>query len=249
MVSPSSVVAGDNSLSEQQLQMFQYEPPIMPIIDKTRCSIRRVNYLTAANMVRDFHYAHVVPSIMFSTGMYVDNVLAGVVTYCNCTTEEMRQCCGKENREFVWELNRLFIHDWAGRNSESWLIAQSLKLLKRSEPKIKVVLSYADPKYGHTGVIYQATNWLYAGMSRNSKDVGEVIIDDVKYTAKTIYDKCGATTKKAILETYPHAEIVLRRQKHRYVMFLGKNQVKEEMRAALKWPILPYPKLEKSRDE
>ena len=30
---------------------------------------------------------------------------------------------------------------------------------------VKFLLAYADPSQGHLGVIYQATNWLYTGLS------------------------------------------------------------------------------------
>ena len=45
----------------------------------------------------------------------------------------------------------------------SQCLAQSLKLLRRQSPGLRLVVSYADTKEGHLGIIYQATNWLFLG--------------------------------------------------------------------------------------
>jgi hypothetical protein len=63
------------------------------------------------------------------------------------------------------ELKRLFIDDLGIKNLESFVIGQSLKLLKRDEPQIKVVITFADDTQGHKGIIYQATNAIYLGSS------------------------------------------------------------------------------------
>ena len=63
-----------------------------------------------------------------------------------------------ENNQ-VLELTRLFIFDGYGKNIESYFIGQTIKWLQ-SNTDIKALISYADPKVGHKGGIYQATNWL-----------------------------------------------------------------------------------------
>lgn len=67
-----------------------------------------------------------------------------------------------ENEKDVIELRRLVCLDELPRNTESWLIAQCLKRLKG---KYKVCVSYADPRHGHCGFIYQAANWNYEGQT------------------------------------------------------------------------------------
>ncbi len=44
-----------------------------------------------------------------------------------------------------------------------------IKWLKKNT-KFKIIVSYADPNYGHTGVIYRASNFTLVGMS--GKDNG-----------------------------------------------------------------------------
>ena len=116
----------------EQLALFNFTTPSMPVLDVTRCYSRPVNYQTAAHMVEQYHYAHRVPSIMLAIGMYVDDVLAGVCCYGTGASPRAMAVCGEENAPYTLELNRLFVHEWAGRNSESWLIGQNIeRALKR----------------------------------------------------------------------------------------------------------------------
>ena len=47
-------------------------------------------------------------------------------------------------------------------------VAKSLWLLKKKAPVVRLVVSYADSEQGHSGIIYQATNWIYTGFSIDS---------------------------------------------------------------------------------
>jgi hypothetical protein len=45
------------------------------------------------------------------------------------------------------------------------IVSIALKMLRRHSPGTRIVMSYADPKQGHLGKIYQAGNWVYLGKS------------------------------------------------------------------------------------
>jgi len=62
-------------------------------------------------------------------------------------------------------LTRLWLSDELPANSESRVIGITLRALRRNT-SLKFLLSYADPTQGHVGTIYQATNWLYTGVSQ-----------------------------------------------------------------------------------
>ena len=36
----------------------------------------------------------------------------------------------------------------------------------RKNTRLKFLLSYADPAQGHVGIIYQASGWIYTGLSQ-----------------------------------------------------------------------------------
>ena len=64
----------------------------------------------------------------------------------------------------ILELKRLFIEDIPDLpHIESFVIAKTLRMIKQSLPEIKVVVTFADNREGHLGVIYQATNAIYLG--------------------------------------------------------------------------------------
>lgn len=223
----------------KQLSLFEFETPSMPVLDVSRCKAKIINYQTAKNMVETHHYAHRVPSIVIAVGMYVDDVLSGCVTYGIPPNRNCLACCGEEHIKNALELNRLFIHDWAGRNSESWLIGQSFKIL--IDTSYYLLISYADPIHDHTGYIYQATNWLYTGTGSASAP-SDAIVNGQRMSEKNIFNIYGTHNRDKLKEIGLDIIEIERLPKHRYVYFLGSKSQKRTLRKLLKWPILPYPK-------
>lgn len=228
---------------DTQLLLFDFDTPSMPVLDVDRCYVKPVNHFTAAQMVTKYHYAHRTPSIVASFGMYVDDVLAGVITYGVPSQRNVLLCCGDEYEKNALELNRLFIHDWAGRNSESWLIGQSFQWLAKTHSEIKILVSYADTEQGHHGMIYRATNWLYTGMSSTE---GNLLINGSKMHPRTVFDQFGTRN----IETLKTRGVIVERTnvagKHRYVYFLGDKRQRKILKQSLKWDILPYPQENKN---
>jgi hypothetical protein len=222
-----------------QLDLFTFDTPAMPKLDLSRCYTKPINYETAAKMVKKYHYAHRVPSIVMSIGMYVDSVLAGCITYGIPPNRNVLLCCGEEFESRALELNRLFIHDWAGRNSESWLIGQSFKWLQNTTDYV-LLISYADPEHDHTGYIYQATNWLYTGTGAKSKS--DVFVNGRKISEKHLFNLYGTRRREKLRSMGLKIQDIISEGKHRYVYFLGTRRQRRELRRALKWPVLPYPK-------
>ncbi len=64
----------------------------------------------------------------------------------------------------VLELRRFVLLDEAEHNSESRVIGATLRWLK-IHTVVEVIVSYADPQYGHQGIIYRASNFKYLGVS------------------------------------------------------------------------------------
>lgn len=66
----------------------------------------------------------------------------------------------------VLSLSRLVIVPNMPTNAASFLIAQSIKRIRR-DGRFKCLVTYADTFQGHTGTIYRATNWEYMGLQGN----------------------------------------------------------------------------------
>jgi hypothetical protein len=63
----------------------------------------------------------------------------------------------------VCELTRVALREHA--TPVTRIVAIALKLLRRSNPGLKLVVSYADPERNHRGGIYQGGNWIFIGTS------------------------------------------------------------------------------------
>jgi hypothetical protein len=234
---------------EAQLNLFDLDHPVMPVLDVSRCEARLINHETAARIVETYHYAHRVPSITFAVGLFIDGILCGTCTYSTMFTNISSSVCGPDYQSNLLELSRLFIFDWAGRNIESWLIAQSFRLLEIHRPDIKILMSYADSGQNHTGYIYQATNWLYTGMSDGTTEFklnGEVVSARNRAFRKNTRTNGGGDggvkELDELKDIYGEIEKIKTTPKYRYVYFLGNKRQRKELRKALKWPVLPYPK-------
>ena len=180
------------------------------------------------------HYAKRIPQIMFAFGLYEESQIVGVVTYGIPASPSLCMgICGKEYSEKVLELNRLCLMD-NYKNQSSFLIANSIKLL----PKPSIVVSYADTEHGHVGYVYQATNFIYTGLSANRVD-WQVKGLEHKHT-KTISDGMNLESMK---EKYgDDFYYVQRSRKHRYIYFHGNKTDKKILLAKLNYEIKPYPK-------
>jgi hypothetical protein len=161
--------------------------------------------------------------------------LSGVVSYGTPASSTLLSgVCGKKNAKYVLELNRLIIEEGVPKNSASFLVGRSLRLL----PKPSIVISYADTDQGHIGYIYQACNFLYTGLSSPFKDPK---IKGLEHQHHATY--ANGMTNTELKEKYgERLYFVDRARKHRYVFFVGCDLKKE-----LNYKILPYPKGDTSR--
>jgi hypothetical protein len=180
------------------------------------------------------HYAKRVPSITDSFGLYQDNNLIGIITYGIPANNNLNEVCGFP----AIELNRLCINDDAPRNTASFLVGNSLKML--STPR--VIISYADLGQGHIGYVYQATNWIYTGLG--SADI-EFEKDGKTWHRKALFNIYGPGGSKRFIEM--GFTIIEKAPKFRYLFFLGSKKERKQMMNNLKWPIEPYPKGETKR--
>lgn len=195
------------------------------------------------------HYAHRIPCISYAFGLY-DNDLAlqGIVTYgIPASPSLVIGAMGGEFADTFLELNRLCVNEGLPRNALSFLVARSLQML----PKPMVVVSYADSGQNHHGYIYQATNWLYTGLSdRHISYVVEGL--EGKHSRHLMDDttKVGRGGEKlaSLIEKYgDRVQVSERSRKHRYFYFLGSKTQRRKMKQALPYKIQPYPKGDNTR--
>ena len=146
--------------------------------------------------------------------------------------------CGPDEAKNVLELTRLWILDGTPKNTESYLIGNSLRLLPK---EYDVIVSYAEIGAGHVGVVYQATNWLYTGLS--DRHVEWRLEGQTGKHSRHLFDELGGieNAKKFYGDKLQKVE---RGRKHRYVMLRGSKKRKKELLNKLRYEIKPYPKSE-----
>lgn len=165
------------------------------------------------------HYAKRLPSISYAFGLYEDKDLIGVVTFGMPASNSLCEgVCGVENKHFVIELNRLCLQD-NSKNQASFLVANAIKLL----PKPMVIVSYADTAQGHIGYVYQATNFIFTGTTKERTDMD------------------AGDNKHSRHGTDPSIR-KFRSAKHRYIFIHGTKYQKKKLRDALNYKEEPYPK-------
>lgn len=206
--------------------------------NKNDFQVNRIPFSEAKEWVLYKHYAHRIPPITFAFGLYRGGVLVGVCTFGSPASHDL--IVGAMGEEYTFnflELNRLVVNEGLPRNALSFFVSQCLKSL----PRPMVVISYADGGKGHHGYIYQATNWIYTGLSVQRTDyLPEGMLDAHQRTISQVaFSEWRKTTTLVRVE---------RPRKHRYFQFLGDKRQRRKMLKDLKFPIVKeYPKGDNTR--
>ena len=128
-------------------------------------SVKSIDSYECKDWLLNKHYAKRLCSISYSFGLYFKNILQGVCTFGMPPSSTLAESiCGKELKSNVLELNRLVVNDNLPKNCLSYFVSNSIKKL----PNNKIIVSFADSNMNHNGYIYQATNFIYTGVSSNT---------------------------------------------------------------------------------
>ena len=118
----------------------------------------------AKHAVLRWHYSRQMPAAkLVRIGVWEGGRFVGVILYGSGANRHLSRPFGLQPTE-ACELVRVALAP-DRQHPTSRCLAFSLKMLKRQSPGLQLVVSYADTKEGHLGIIYQATNWLFLGAS------------------------------------------------------------------------------------
>ena len=198
--------------------------------------IDRIDYSLAMSIVTKYHYLHRVAPCSMAFGLFEKESkrIVGCITYgVSSSSTLLKGICGEDEMHNVYELTRLWIKDGTPKNAESFLIGNTLKQLDK-----EIIVSFSEKERGHSGIVYQATNFYYCGLSAKFMDPVVEGLEGQHHATfahgmsiQEIKDKWGDKVK-----------FVERPRKHRYIFFNAKGRRKKELLAKLQYPILPYPK-------
>jgi hypothetical protein len=197
-------------------------------------SVKKINNYECHEWFLKKHYAKRIPNIVYCFGLYdINKVLQGVVSFGFPVSRSLIVGAFKGKYQDIFlELNRLCVNDNLGKNVLSFFVSQSIKFLQ----KPKVIVSYADTSQGHNGYIYQATNWIYTGLSDVHKEW--------RMYGSNIHSKnvCKNFTLQERRDNPNKFYFIDRPRKHRYFYLIGNKKEKKEMIKNLAYGIEPYPK-------
>lgn len=196
-------------------------------------TIRQIDYRTAMDVIVREHYLHRKAPCSVAFGLFLGEELKGVVCYGTPSSAPLRGgIAGIEHASNVVELTRLWVCDSVPRNGESFLIGRTVGKAGK-----EIVVSFAEIQQGHLGIVYQATNWIYTGLSAKRTNW---TIEGMDKHCQTLADKyTAAEIRKKYGDRFSLKE---RPRKHRYVFLNARGRRREELLAALIYKQQPYPK-------
>jgi hypothetical protein len=200
---------------------------------KEKYRIKKITNEEGRKIVLEKHYLHRARPASYAFGLFDGEKMIGVILYSVPASPNLcAGICGEEERHNVMELSRLWIEDESMKNAESFLIGNTIKQLKE-----QIIVSYSEPEYNHRGVVYQATNFIYCGLSAKRTDpqikgLEHKHVRGFKGNIEELKEKYGEDNVK----------IIHRPRKHRYVYFNCSKGRRKYLLNKLNYKIEPYPK-------
>jgi len=177
----------------------------------------------------NWHYSGCLPvGKLVKVGAWENGKFIGVVLFGRGASPQLGRPYGLPQNQCV-ELVRVALTSHVVPVSR--VVALSMKFLKRANPKLRLIVSFADESQGHHGGIYQAGNWIYSGKGTEKP---RLVMPDGSTRHNRLYQ---GRNKQAI----PSGAYWSKPEgKHRYLMPLD-----AEMKARIMPLAKPYPKRDK----
>lgn len=214
--------------------MPQLRDGVRPEVSARELELGWCGHDAARHAVLRWHYSRRMPSGKLArVGVWERDEFVGCVLFGRGATPMIARPFALEQTEVI-ELVRVALGEH--RTPTSRVVAIALRMVRRKNPGLKLVVSYADTARGHHGGIYQAGNWIYLGAAEMSWiRVRGKLTHPRSLGAK--YGRDGQSIPWLRENVDPGAERVAMPPKHKYVMPLTR-----ELRSALLPQARPYPK-------
>jgi hypothetical protein len=200
--------------------------------------VQPIPFTIAKRLTEGHHYLRSFPGgTKLNFGVFNGKYLKGVVVFGAGPYLAYHLVDGATPEDCL-TLTRLWLADELPTNSESYILGIILRSL-HLYTDIKFLVSYCDPSVGHIGTIYQASNWLFTGLSSPTPllDLG----DGKTYFSRTLAHKYGSHSLQYFADHKITIKLIPQSPKFRYIYFLDST-----WRHRLEIPVLPYPKKEKT---
>ena len=204
-------------------------------MSKTDLRIDWATHEAAKYACENWHYSGCLPAgKLVKVGAWESGKFIGVVLFGRGATPNLGKPYDLGQDECV-ELVRIALtkHE----NAVSRIASLAMKFLHKANPKLRLIVSFADSSQGHHGGIYQAGNWVYNGQGTAAKFY---MIRGKLTHPRSIGAKGLVQNIHGARQIDRNATVVNVPGKHRYLMPLD-----SEMRERVLPLSKPYPKRDK----
>ena len=251
------IVAGEAAWQRQLRDRYAADPAPAIDLDLRSTRVRPVTRETALRVILRYEWLGTLPPVQRYFGIFFGPYVAGVtaVAVGNGTAGAFTSMqYGIERTELATLTRGACVH-WAPPGTNSRLVSWTVRLLRELDPRVKLVVAYADSEAGEIGTIYQAAGWTYIGPGAtviewvspsgkvfNTRAMGPTSHDGGKVVARGWSPTAGKNrtrkTEEALLAAGWRKQTSNR--KHRYVALVDRDDADLTRRiAAMR---LPYPK-------
>jgi hypothetical protein len=200
---------------------------------KVTYDIREIDKETALEMIQKYHYSRTLPKLnKHFIGFYVGGVLCGVVTlgWGTRPLHTIKKLFPSLESKDYYEIGRMCMTDEMPRNSESQMLSQLIKYLKKNYPQLKVLFTWADGMLGKVGYVYQASNFTYAGYVGGEMYLQNGFKIHVRQTRQIIAPHDKRLTVRPTLEQMQQFNIRhYKGKQYRYFYLLGDRKEQREL--------------------
>ena len=156
------------------------------------------SYEAAKYAVEKWHYSGTMPvNKTARLGVWEDTEFIGCVVFScgSAGAGSIGKSFGLDNTN-VAELARVALRNHVSEVTR--IVRIALSMLKKSQPGLKLIVSYADPEHGHIGAIYQGGNWFFVG--RSSPDTAYIDKHGKRWHSRSVSETgykihCGVRTR------------------------------------------------------
>lgn len=160
----------------------------MSLIEYT---VELVKFQAVKSFVERHHYSHKTHGLknqycfaLFRPGKFGIPEMVGAIIYAIPWAPDIASKYYPDDPDSVLELVRLVCIDDTPKNTESYFISRTLNYLKKNTD-YKLIVSYADPHFGHEGIVYRASNFIFYGRTGKGSFV---MVDGERYSTRILTD-------------------------------------------------------------
>tara|TARA_R110000803_G_scaffold99579_3_gene167698 strand:- start:4275 stop:4976 length:702 start_codon:yes stop_codon:yes gene_type:complete len=183
---------------------------------------------------KNWHYSKSIPvPPLVKVGVWENSNFIGVVMFSRGASSNLMKPYGL-TQDRGCELTRIALTNHI--TPVSRIVKIAIAFLKKNSPNLKIIISFADPQYGHHGGIYQAGNWDFIGSTNPSNEYWH---KGRRLHSRQVSEKGWNIQQGKQRKTIKPSDcqIIKTKGKYRYVMPLD-----AEMRKRILPLAKPYPK-------